>query len=190
MKLSPKSLVVAVIFVVLIVGYYYYLSHRPGTTAENKSDLTEVQMITTENLDEQYPQTPREVIKLYNRIQTCYYNEEYTEEELVQMTEKARKLLDEELLLKNPEEEYLNAVKSDISDYKQDGKTISNITIDGSKDIRYEKRDGRDYAYVDCIYYIREGASFNTISQTYLLRKDAEGRWKILAFYLTPREGV
>lgn len=183
MKLSPKSLLVAVIFVVLIVGYYYYLSNRSDTSAEASTGLTEVQKITTENLEQSYPETPREVIKFYNRIVMCYYNEEYTEEELAQMVDQARMLFDEELLLNNPRDEYLKSVKEDVASYQRDGKTLSNVTISDSKDVKKETIAGRDYAYVDCTYYIREGSSFAVVSQTYMLRKDADGRWKLLAFF-------
>lgn len=185
MKPSPKSLVVAVIFVVLIVGYYYYLSNRTDTSAEAKDTLSEVAYVTTENLTMNYPATPREVIKFYNRILLCYYDEEYTDEELSQMADQALLLFDEELLAKNPKEQYLAGVKADVADYERDGKTISNVTVAGSKDIRKETVNGRDYAFVDCVYYTREGSSFASVAQTYALRKDSDGQWKILAFFKT-----
>lgn len=189
MKLSPKSLLVAVIFVVLIVGYYWYLSNRNVSSAEAKSDLTEVQMVITEDLDGNYPSTPREVVKFYNRLLLCYYNEEYTEEELEAMVDQAMKLFDEDLISQNPRDQYLGDLKVDIASYRADGKTISNITIAGSKDVRYETLGADDCAYVDCVYYTREGSSFAAIPQTYMLRKDENGKWKILAFFLTPNEG-
>ena len=51
MKLNPKMILVAVIFVALIVGYYWYLSNRLDNNAENKGDLTAVQKVTTANLE-------------------------------------------------------------------------------------------------------------------------------------------
>ena len=98
MKLNPKMILVAVIFVALIVGYYWYLSNRLDNNAENKGDLTAVQKVTTANLEQDYPKTPREVLKAYNEIQTCFYNEEYSEEELQEMVAQARSLLDPQLL--------------------------------------------------------------------------------------------
>ena len=183
MKLSPKSLIVAVIFVALIVGYYYYLSNRTDTSAEAQSELTEVQLVTTENLEQNYPATPREVIKFYNRVVMCFYNEEYDEEEFEAMIDQARELFDADLLSNNPRDMYEAKLRADVLLYHRDGKTISNVTISDSKDVRREEIGDRDYAYVDCTYYIREGSSFAAVNQTYMMRKDAEGRWKILAFY-------
>ena len=188
MKLNPKMLLVAAIFVALIVGYYWYLSTRLDNSAESKGDLTAVQKVTTENFDQDYPKTPREVIKAYNQIQTCFYNEEYSEEELLEMVAQARRLLDDDLLAKNPEDQYLAKLKADIAAYRQDGKKISNITIDSSNDVRKEKIGKDDYAYVDCVYYVREASSYEAIPETYMLRKDSDGNWKILAFFLQPKQ--
>ncbi len=188
MKLNPKMILVAVIFVALIVGYYWYLSNRLDNNAENKGDLTAVQKVTTANLEQDYPKTPREVLKAYNEIQICFYNEEYSEEELQEMVAQARSLLDPQLLAQNPEDQYLAKLKADIASYRQEGKKISNITIDSSNDVRKEKVGKEDYAYINCVYYVREGSSYEMIPETYLLHKDTDGKWKILAFYLQPQE--
>ncbi len=188
MKLNPKMILVAVIFVALIVGYYWYLSNRLDNNAESKSDLTAVQKVITNDLAQDYPKTPREVLKAYNQIQTCFYNEEYSEEELQEMVEKARLLLDDALLAQNPMDSYLASLKADIASYRQEGKKITNITIDSVSDVRRETVGKEDFAYINCVYYVREGSSYEAIPETYLLHKDADGRWKILAFSLQPKE--
>ena len=104
------------------------------------------------------------------------------------MVAQARKLLDPQLLAQNPEDVYLANLKADIASYRQDEKKISNITIDSSNNVRKEKVGKEDYAYINCVYYVREGSSYEMIPETYLLHKDADGRWKILAFYLQPKE--
>ena len=188
MKLNPKMIVVAVIFVALIVGYYWYLSTRLDNNAENKAELTAVQKVTTNDLEKNYPKTPREVLKAYNEIQTAFYNEEYSEEELEEMAEKARTLLDDALLAQNPMESYLASLKADIASYRQEGKKITNITIDSSNAVRKEKVGNEEFAYINCVYYVREGSSYDAIPETYLLHKGADGRWKILAFSLQAKE--
>lgn len=188
MKLNPKMILVAVIFVALIVGYYWYLSSRLDNNAESKSDLTAVQKVITNDLEQNYPKTPREVLKTYNEIQTCFYNEEYSEEELEEMVEKARLLLDDALLEKNPMDSYLASLKADVATYRQEEKKISNITIDSSNNVRRESVGDEDFAYINCVYYVREGSSYEAIPETYLLHKDPEGKWKILAFSLQAGE--
>ena len=80
MKKQIRMIIVGLVCVALVVGYYYHLSHRSIKTAEDTTELTAITKITTKNLDTSYPQTPREVIKLYNDILKCYYNEDCTED--------------------------------------------------------------------------------------------------------------
>ena len=66
-------------------------------------ELTEIQKLITKNLDTNYPATPREVVKYYNRILECFYDDTYTDDELESLADQARKLLDDELLENNPD---------------------------------------------------------------------------------------
>ena len=50
---------------------FYLTAQRSKEQAKKAETLTEVQKLITKNLDTQYPETPREVIKLYNRIITA-----------------------------------------------------------------------------------------------------------------------
>lgn len=150
---------------------------------EENITLTEIQELTTKNLDKNYPATPREVVKLYNRIITCFYNDEYTDDELYDLGDQARKLFDDELLENNPRDEYFKNLKEDISEYHDKNKTIASSAVDSSNDVEYKEVDGDDCAYVKASYFIKEGSAYSRTYQMYVLRKDADGNWKILVFY-------
>ena len=182
MKSGIKTTVVVIICAALCLGYYYYLSHRD--TGEGK--MTEVEMLISKDLEKSYPKTAREVVKFYNRILKCYYSQEYSQEQLVQLTEQARKLMDAELQEINPPEVYLESVKAEISSYEEDEKAISDISVESSKEVEYKTRNGRECAYVDVTYFLKNYSGKDKsgrASQTYILRKDDDGRWKILVFY-------
>ena len=38
-------------------------------------------------------------------------------------------------------------------------------------------------ADADALYFIKEGSAYSRTYQMYVLRKDADGNWKILVFY-------
>ena len=96
-----KYVIIGVLIVGLVVGYYAYYTHEKSKKEE--VELSEVQKIILKDLSgKSYPATPREVVKFYNRIIACYYNEEFTEEELHQLTDQARALMDKELADNNP----------------------------------------------------------------------------------------
>ena len=120
---------------------------------------------------------------LYNRIITCFYNDEYTDDELYDLGDQARKLFDDELLENNPRDEYFKNLKEDISEYHDKNKTIASSAVDSSNNVEYKEVDGDDCAYVKASYFIKEGSAYSRTYQMYVLRKDADGNWKILVFY-------
>ena len=91
--------------------------------------------------------------------------------------------MDQELQEKNPEDTYLTAVKADIKSYADEDKTITSYTIDSTNEVTYKTVNGQECAYVDVSYFVQEKKNANKASQTYVLRKDANGNWKILGFY-------
>lgn len=69
---NTKFVIIIVVCVCVILGGYYYLTNRNNAKEEENITLTEIQELTTKNLDKNFPATPREVVKLYNRIITCF----------------------------------------------------------------------------------------------------------------------
>lgn len=178
-----RVVVVAIICVSLIVAYYYYLTTKNGNKAEETVELTEVDKLVTKDLEKDYPETPREVVKLYNRIISCYYKEEYTDEELYELGDQARALFDAELLENNPREQYFTDLKAEIAEYEENDKQITQSSVCGSSDVLYKTVDGDECAYVTASYFIKEGKNYSKTYQEYVLRKDEDGNWKILVFY-------
>lgn len=185
MKKMIRVTIVGIIAVCLIVWYYNYLENRTVKSAQDEGvNLTDVQKVIQKDLDENYPKTPREVVKFYNKIVTCLYNDDYTEEEMQQMADQQRLLLDQELLDNNPTSTYLDNLKADVADYKDNKKTISNTSVCSTNEVVYKTVDKRECAYVDAGYFLKEGSSFDKTNQRFVLRKDSDGKWKILVFYL------
>ena len=189
MKKNIRTIVVVVICAALIVGYYYYLSTRDTGGAQNKGDEeTEVEQVIGLPIEVDYPSTPREVVKVFNRILQCYYNEEYTDKQLVKLANKQRELLDEELLENNPDTQYIQNIRADIKNCKEEKRTISSISMCGTNEVIYKVVDGRDCAYVTCSYFMKVGKEYETTYQRYVLRRDDDGNWKILVYYVIEGE--
>lgn len=186
MKKAFRIGISIVICVGLVCGYYYYLSHKNAKSVEDSQDkTTEVEKIIERDFDKNYPKTPREVVKWYNRIITAFYGEEYTDEELEEMADQARSLMDDELLAYNPRDTYLKSLKADIEDYKTREKIIVQFSVSDSNDITYATVDGDYCAYVDAYYFSREASDYSRTYEEFVLRRDDEGHWKILSFRLT-----
>lgn len=185
-----KTYLIAIIVlcVGLLVGGYAFWMNRNGESSVENLELTKVQQLITKDLEKNYPATPREVVKTYNEIITCFYNEKYTEKELEALVEQTLLLMDEELAANNPKSEYLKAVKEEVLEYASAERTIVSYTLPSSNEVVHHTIDERECAYVNMSYFIKEKGSYNKTYQTYVVRKDDEGKWKILVFYKTEGE--
>ena len=100
MKNTIRIVILSVALGFLVLGYYFYLS-RNGSTTENSvatEKQTEMQKVLEKDLINSYPETPRSVIKWYNRIQMLYYDENTSEDQLKALCDQALLMMDADLL--------------------------------------------------------------------------------------------
>lgn len=173
--------------VVVALGYYMYLSYRDTPTpAEQETVVTEVGKLTARNLDTDYPNTPRKVVDFYSQITKCFYSEDLTEEELIKLCEQSEKLFDAELLNVNPDETFLDNTKAAIAEYAQLERIVTDYVLESSDSIEYYTQEGQDYATISVKYFLRDKDGYGKTYEDFLLRKDGDGRWKIVGWQITP----
>lgn len=180
---KTRIVILAIVIVATICTAFYIVNNNSKKESAKEAELTEIQKITTRNMEKDYPATPREVIKFYNRIVKCYYGRQYSDDELEQLADQALSMFDDDLLKKNEKESYIESVKSDAAQYEEDNKSISQTDVCDSNDVKYMTDNGDDIAYVTASYFIKNGSSYTKTYQEYVLRKDGDGDWKILTFY-------
>lgn len=185
---KTRVMIIVAVCVALLAGSYLVLINKKGNASREDVELTKVQKLITKDLAKSYPATPREVIKIYNEIITCFYNEEYTEDELEALVDMTLLLMDEELAENNPKKDYLKDLKAEIAEFEAAERTIVSYTLPGSNEVEFRTVDGRECAYVETSYFIKEKSSYSKTFQTYVVRKDDDGKWKILVFYKTKGE--
>ncbi|MCH5343962.1 MAG: hypothetical protein J1E64_07975 [Acetatifactor sp.] len=186
MKKSTTRVTMVIIMLVLaVVGYYAFLSNREKETrAEGYTSA--VQTALSRNLNNDYPPTPKEVLKYYNELMRCFYNEQCTDQEIDALGMKARELYDEELLAVNEVGSYLINLRNDIQDFQKASRRITNISLAGSTSVKYATIDGNDFATIQCTYTVNEGGVSKGASEIYLLRKDENHQWKIYGWEAAP----
>ncbi len=186
MKKYIKTILIITVLALLGVGYFWYLSNKEpsGKAVENDNNNRELEALLTRDIESGYPQSPKEVVKLYSRITEAYYKTKLTEEQINTLGKQARKLFDEELLGTQTEEEFLAELKKDIEEYQKLNRYVSDYDIDDSEDVVYKTFDERKYASLNVVYMIRTGSALTSSDTKYMLRQDSEGRWKILYWEL------
>ncbi len=183
-----KGLIIGVILLCLVIGYYYYLSNRRSDKTEDDAKLTAVQEVLLRNLDNNYPPTPREAVKYFGEIAQCVYGGTYTEEEFQQLAAQAKKLYDAELLANNPDKQYIENLKWDVDDFKNQEIVISSFSPSSSTDVEYFTQDGYSWAQLRCVFSLRKGTQLASAEEIFLLRKDETGHWKIYGWTLAGDE--
>lgn len=183
-KTGVKLAIIIGILIIFVVGYYYYLSNRQTEQEEQIKELTQVQEVLLRDMEWDYPPTPKEVVKYYSEITECYYNEEYTDDELENLSRKAMVLFDEELASYNPWVTYIKDLEADIDEFKEKGITILSYSTSPSTDVDYYENDEGEWARLRCSYTLKQGTKTQKVNEIFLLRKDADGRWKIYGWDL------
>ena len=162
-----KIIIVGVILAAIVVVYFYYTANKVDEIREENVQSTQVQTVLLRDLDKNYPPSPKEVVKYFNEITKCFYNEKYT---------------DNELIANKSQEDYLKDLKSDIAEMKMNDRSISSYQVSASTDVEFFTQDGDSCARLYCTYGIRQGTEILQSSVVFILRQDEAKHWKILGW--------
>lgn len=181
-----KGTIILIVLACLIIGYYFYLSNDSDSPSANVTNDEEVvatmtmsQKALSRNLQSNYPPSPREVVKYFSEITQCYYNEEHDEEEIKALGLKMREIYDAELVANQTEEEYLDLLERDIEEYRANNRTITSFSPSSSVDVETFTQDGYEWARLYCMYDVKQDSLIYPTNMCFILRKDAEGHYKI-----------
>ena len=177
-KSTTRTAVIVICLIAAMVGYFAYLSNKSRESQAEK-EMTMVQSTLSRNMTTDYPPTPKEVIKYYNDILRCFYNEEHTDEELNQLGCRARELYDAELLEQNELGTYMMRLGAEIQEYKEKKRRITGTAVAASTNVDLFSEDGYDFARLQSNYSIIEGGEKRNTVMVYLFSKEWQKKGKI-----------
>lgn len=187
-KMGTTKFIILVLVIMMIgLAYYTYLNNhaqnqKTETTQTEKEQLLEYDML------EKYPKTVRETVKLHLRYLKAAYNDEFTEEELFTVNKQIRQLFDEELLENNTPDVQLQGMKNEIQLYKENKQKFVSYSLSESSQIQYNTEDGKEYAKMRVTLVLKINGSTVSGDEEYLLRKNQDGKWKILGWKATTND--
>lgn len=174
------SIIIIVVSVTVIVGIYFVIANYFSKDDEpTEVQITAVQNVLLRNLENDYPPTPKEVLKYYSDITQCFYAGGYTDEELIELADRALELYDEELRANQDYDVYIADLKLEISQFKEKDWSISSYSTSSSTDVEEFERDGYEWAQLYAFYNVRQSTTMVRVTELFLMRKDEDGRWKI-----------
>ena len=180
-KATARTTIIIVLLVVAVVGYYAYLANK-SKESKAEASMTVVETTLSRDLTRDYPPTPKEVIKYYNEILRCLYNEEATDEEIEALGLKARELYDDDLLAINELGTHQMLLQAEIVDWKKNNRRYISFNPAASTDVDTFEYKGYFCAKIACAYAIAQDGRNYQISQVYILRKDENKHWKIFGW--------
>lgn len=186
---GTKGVICLAIMALLVVGFYYHLSNRPVAAPEEMKaeTLSAVQEVLVRNMETNYPQTPREVVKYFAELTKCLYNEELSDEDVYELGMRFREIYDDELIANQTEEDYIQQLKADVVSSHTKGQTLFSYTLSSSIDVENFSQDGYECARLHCIFGIRQDLLLYNSDTIFILRKDGNGHYKILGWTLVQK---
>lgn len=182
---KAKNLIIILILACVVFGYIFCLMSE-NKKAKKIVHNKEYNEIVNRNLDKNYPRTPKDLVGYYSKILKYLYSGNPSSDDVKELAGISRKLFDEELLLNQSRGQYEEDLLSELQKYKEEKRKISSYVVENNSEIEYKTFQSHYYAFVDCAYYIKgEKTTYRTL-ETYTLRKDSEGKWKLLYWSLTP----
>ncbi len=185
-----RGVFVVLILAAMLIAYYHHMSNI-SRGKEDEDVVVETSVVTetlSRNLTTNYPSTPKEVIKYFSDITQCFYNEEYTDDELIKLADQMLLLYDDELVSYQDHDVYIMELKNDIAEYKAKNYVISSYAPSASTDVEYFSEDGSDWARIWCMYTIKSGKNYKPIQEVFILRKDEKSHWRIFGWKLVENE--
>ncbi len=196
MKKSTKSMVTTITIMAILAGFIiWYFFNLTNNIKEPKEEInkTEAQKLIDKDIAGTYPQTPKEVLKLYGRITQCLYNDEMSEDEFVALGDQLRELYDEELLDENPKDSYMANLAADVNSYRIAQTVIASYDVQSASGTDTQIIEGREYATLRLTILIRQDGKYKQFGKSqeqFLLRRDENKKWKILHWKLLNNDSV
>ncbi|MBO7387277.1 MAG: hypothetical protein J6U15_05680 [Lachnospiraceae bacterium] len=188
---GTKGVIILIVLVALMVGYYFYLSNKSGKeAAEADKEMSAVDTVLLRDLSINYPPTVKEVVKYYGDVLLCMYSGNCSDSDLDRLAKQVLYLYDDDLVANNPWNEYILRLREDVHDYNENDRKISSYIPAGSSSVDYFSVNSSEWARIQCTFYRKEKAASEPVSEIFLLRKDDDGKWKIFGWDLSSNVSV
>ncbi|SKB87836.1 hypothetical protein SAMN06296386_107146 [Lachnospiraceae bacterium] len=181
-KTGKGKFVLALVVILLLFLVVYYFRINRVRAKEDTVVLSETQSAIQRDLSANYPQTPKAVVRYYAELSKCMYNPDNTDKEVEELAAQSRRLLDESLVARQSDIEYLASLRSTIAGFIQDKRKIISYTTSSSSEVVYATTDLGDTASLYCNFTMQKDSLNYIDSEQFLLRKDKDGHWKIVGW--------
>ena len=181
-KNGNKVFTLIMFFLVLgALGFYIHLSNESPDHQDVK-ETSEKEKLLNYDMENEYPKTVRETVKLHCRYLKYVYNNDFTDDELFTVNQQIRKLFDEELLENNTADKQLQGLKDEITLYEANKQKFTGYRVAEASQVEYNTEEGKEYAKIRVTLSLSINSASASVDEEYILRQDENGKWKILGW--------
>jgi hypothetical protein len=184
-KVNKKTLqtliVMSFLFVFIVTAYYYIRTDEKKSSDNSESEEIQEDIFKEVDLVNNYPFTPKNVLDLYIKLSKSLYDTNITDEQIDRLSDLMLLLFDDELLELNPPAIYKYNLRKEIITFREDNLSIKDYEL-SDNEVEFWTKEDKEYASHKVTYTVKEGNKSSTIINTFILRRNVEGKWKILGW--------
>ncbi|WP_026508350.1 DUF6715 family protein [Butyrivibrio sp. MC2013] len=147
---------------------------------DTDTDTTSVEDLCNMDLQTAYPADPWDVADLFARVTATLYNEEYSDADMRTMGDIRAALYDDELLANQTDLE--GGLAMEVAEKKNAAVKVANYVTDDKSKFVFEEVAGQECSRGRVMFSMRSETSRKIVYYDFILRKDDQGRWKILGW--------
>lgn len=187
-KRSLQFFIIITILVVLgVLAVYYQVMKRQQMSETVHTPTTEAEKLVAKDMKMGYPETPKEVMKLFGRINQCIYNKSMSSDNFSSLVGQLRELYCKELKDHNKQKKMEEEIAKEKDIYKSHKRKIINYNIDEESNYIYKTINGEEVVYLNFSYFIRNDGDYNTVNWFAILVHEND-KWKIREFNLKEKQ--
>lgn len=187
-KRSLQFFIIITILVVLgVLAVYYQVMKRQQMSETIHTPTTEAEKLVAKDMKMGYPETPKEVMKLFGRINQCIYNKSMSSDNFSSLVGQLRELYCKELKDHNKQKKMEEEIAKEKDIYKSHKRKIINYNIDEESNYVYKTINGEEVVYLNFSYFIRNDGDYNTVNWFAILVHEND-KWKIREFNLKEKQ--
>lgn len=179
-QFNAKNMIVLLLVIAIVVVFYLSTSNNATKTSIEQDEYT---ILSSKDLDTAYPETPKEIVKLYCRMAKYLYDDTISEKQTKTIVEQMRKLFAKPLLDANTLEAQLEKLEKDVKGYTNEKKTIIGYEVD-EESLEIQEVDEIQKAVIVAVFSLKHKKKYEHTNEEFVLIKDDDGRWKIFGWQI------
>lgn len=168
---------IIIFMIAMCVAYFFYAKARPGVKKDVVVNAIQVDKKfedIKQSIEEDYPATAKEVMKVYNELMSYAYCSSMKDDYVDEYVADVSLLYSKELLKLNPQEQQVAMITAERITEESKPLIIIESEIETVVKAEVDGKISDESAQVEVMHYTNKG----DIARTYTLIKE-DGKWKI-----------